>query len=504
MARNGDQILRIQNLSKRFGGVQALNGVDFDLNYGEVHALVGENGAGKSTLAKVLGGVHHRDGGSIIYEGKEVRYAHPAEAQAAGIAIIYQELSMMPSLTVTENIFMGQFTTRLGVVNWRQQEEKAHEVLNRVGLDINPSAIVKDLSISQRQLIEIAKALAADAHLIIMDEPNSSLAETETEVLFEVIETLKARGIAVIYVSHKIDEVLRISDRITVLRDGAYVGTVNANETTENQVVNMMVGRELDRSSNIVSPTSDEVLLDVRGLNGRLFHDVSFTVQQGEIIGFAGLVGAGRSDVARAIFGTDSYESGEVYLEGERVKFRSAGDAIRHGVAMVQEDRKVLSLFMGMSSKDNIVMAELPNMSRFGIVNDQKEKQMAENFVAQLDIRLSSLDAPVGSLSGGNQQKTVLARWLATNPKLLILDEPTHGVDVGAKSEIYQLMRDLAAQGVSIILISSELPEILAMSHRIVVMHEGRVTAVVHHSEATEDVLMSYATAVDEQAEVAS
>ena len=234
MARNGDQILRIQNLSKRFGGVQALNGVDFDLNYGEVHALVGENGAGKSTLAKVLGGVHHRDEGTIIYEGEEVRYAHPAEAQAAGIAIIYQELSMMPSLTVTENIFMGQFTTRLGVLNWRQQEEKAREVLNRVGLDISPSAIVKDLSISQRQLIEIAKALAADAHLIIMDEPNSSLAEAETEILFEVIETLKARGIAVIYVSHKIDEVLRISDRITVLRDGAYVGTVNANETTEN------------------------------------------------------------------------------------------------------------------------------------------------------------------------------------------------------------------------------------------------------------------------------
>ncbi len=498
MAHNGEQILKIQHLSKRFGGVQALNHVNFDLNYGEVHALVGENGAGKSTLIKVLGGVHQRDDGIIIYEQQEVKYSNPAEAQHAGIAIIYQELSMMPSLTVTENIFMGQFSTRLGLVNWREQEVKARAVLEQVGLDINPNAIVRELSISQRQLIEIAKALAADARLIIMDEPNSSLSDAETELLFEVIEALKARGIAIIYVSHKIDEVLHISDRITVLRDGVYVNTIDAKEATENQVVNMMVGRELYRTVSIVAP-SEDILLEVRNLTGKRFHDVSFTVQRGEIMGFAGLVGAGRSDVAQAIFGTTPCKSGEIFFEGEPVSFESAGDAIRHGVAMVQEDRKVLSLFMGMSCKDNIIMAELPNISRFGIINKLKEHEIAEWFVSQLDIRLSSLEAPVRSLSGGNQQKIVLARWLATKPKLLILDEPTHGVDVGAKAEIYQLMRKLAEEGVSIILISSELPEILAMSHRIVVMHEGRVTGIVHHSEATEDLLMTYATAVADE-----
>ena len=494
MAEAGESILKIERLSKRFGGVHALDKVDFDLNYGEVHALVGENGAGKSTLIKVLGGVHPRDEGTITFCDEKVVFHRPSEAQEAGIAIIYQELSMMPHLNVIENIFMGRMSSRMGMINWKAHEKQTIDVLDLVGLDLDPKATVNDLTISQRQLIEISKALSANAKLIVMDEPNSSLSESETERLFEVIESLKSRGIAIIYVSHKIEEVLQISDRISVLRDGQYIGTINSVGATENQVIGMMVGRELDRSSQIVSPASDETALEVRNLTGRNFNNVSFNVRRGEILGFAGLMGAGRSDVAKALFGAERYESGEILLDGQKVEIKSTDDAIRKGLAMVQEDRKVLSLFMGMTVKNNISMAELPNIKRLGLLNLGQEHKIAEDYVQSLDIRLSSVDELISSLSGGNQQKTVLARWLATNPKILILDEPTHGVDVGAKAEIYQLIRNLASEGVSIILISSELPEILAMAYRIVVMHEGRVTGIIPHQDATEDGLMGYAT----------
>ena len=491
-----EYILRVNGLSKRFGGVQALDNVDFDLRYGEIHALVGENGAGKSTLIKVLGGVYSRDSGTVEFEGKEVIFNRPIEAQEAGIAIIYQELSLMSSLNVIENIFMGRMTSRFGIIDWKDLERRTREVLGIIGLDIDPNTTVSDLTISQRQMIEIAKALAANAKLIIMDEPNSSLSETETKRLFGVIESLMSRDISILYVSHKIEEVMEISDRITVFRDGCYIGTENTDDATEYSIINMMVGRELDRSAYIVTPMSDEIVLDVRNLTSKRFKDVSFTVQRGEIVGFAGLMGAGRTDVARAIFGAESFEDGQILLNGNNVKFKSTSDAIANGLAMVQEDRKLLSLFIELPVKKNISIAELPRMTRFGVINEKVERTMSDTLVNSLDIRLASIENPVSSLSGGNQQKTVLARWLATNPKLLILDEPTHGVDVGAKAEIYTLIRNLAKEGVSIILISSELPDLLAMSYRIVVMHEGRVTGIVHHENATEDNLMAYATGV--------
>jgi ribose transport system ATP-binding protein len=342
-------------------------------------------------------------------------------------------------------------------------------------------------------MIEIASALSANANLIIMDEPNASLSESESERLFSVIEALQERGIAIIYVSHKIEEVLRISDRITVLRDGRYVDTVYARDVSEQELVNMMVGRELDRYAYETSLTIGDVLLEVRNLTGRRFQDVSFDLRRGEILAFSGLVGAGRSEVMRAIFGAEPFDTGEIMIDGRPVRFKSPKQAIQAGLGMVPEDRKVLSLFMDSSIYKNISMAELPHMTT-AVINGREERSMVNQLVRQLDIRLSSIEDPVSSLSGGNQQKTVLARWLATDPKLLILDEPTHGVDVGAKSEIYALMRDLAAEGMGIILISSELPEVLAMGQRIVVMHEGRVTGIVDHEDASEESLMAYAT----------
>lgn len=496
MAQNGEQILRVEGVSKRYGGVRALDSVQFDLNYGEVHALVGENGAGKSTLIKVLGGIVPRDAGLIVFEGHEVVYHTPAEAQNAGIAIIHQELSMMPSLNVMENLFMSTLGRAGGIVSWRDLRRRAREALALVDLDVDPAAMVRDLSISQRQMIEIARALSANARLIIMDEPNSSLSEAETERLFALIASLKARGIAIIYVSHKIDEVLRISDRITVFRDGRYVGTIDSASASESKVINMMVGRELDRSAVSSPDTIGGPLLEVRGLTARRFTNVSFDVRQGEIVAFSGLVGAGRSEVLRAVFGADRFTSGEIVFAGKPARFDSPAAAIKAGIAMVPEDRKVLSLFMGMAIKDNVSMAQLPYMTRTGSINERRERDLVQDFVKKLDIRLASIFNPVSSLSGGNQQKTVLARWLATGPKLLILDEPTHGVDVGAKAEIYELVRALARQGVGIVLISSELPEVLALAHRIVVMHEGRVTGIVDRPNATEEVLMNYATGI--------
>lgn len=497
MGKNGEHILLMEHISKRYGGVQALDDVQFDLNYGEVHALVGENGAGKSTLINVLGGIVPRNDGVITFQDQKVAYGRPSEAQEAGIAIIHQELSLMPDLNVIENMFMGRIESRFGIINWKDLERQTRAAMSLIDLNVDPYTTVSDLSISERQMIEIAGALSANANLIVMDEPNASLSETETETLFEVIEGLQERGIAIIYVSHKIEEVLRISDRVTVFRDGRYVDTVNSAEVSEQQIVNMMVGRELDRYAYETSTTIGDVLLEVRHLSGKRFQDISFNLHRGEILAFSGLVGAGRSEVLRAVFGAEQFDAGEIIFAGQSVKFDSPKKAIEAGMGMVPEDRKVLSLFMDSKILKNISLAELPFMTS-GIVNERSERDMVNELVEQLDIRLASIDDPVSSLSGGNQQKTVLARWLATNPKLLILDEPTHGVDVGAKSEIYALMRDLAAEGMGIILISSELPEVLAMGQRIVVMHEGRITGIVDHDDSTEESLMAYATGLSD------
>jgi ABC-type sugar transport system ATPase subunit len=381
-------------------------------------------------------------------------------------------------------------------------ETATRKVTDQVGLDVSPRTTVGSLTISQRQLVEIAKALAFDARLIIMDEPNSSLTDRETERLFDVIADLKKRGVAIIYVSHRIEEVLHIADRITAFRDGRYVGTIDRGEASVNKVISMMVGRELANVAHQTSPSIGAPLLEVRNLSrsGKPhLQDISFTLHAGEILGFAGLIGAGRSETARAVFGADRFEAGEILLKGQPMRFRSPKEAIAHGIGMVPEERKRQALFMNMPVRYNIGMASLPARSPGGIVRHAAQRALAEQFVDKLSIRLSSVDAPVKSLSGGNQQKTVLARWLATQPQVLILDEPTHGVDVGAKADIYQLMRDLAAAGIGIILISSELPEILKMSDRIVVMHEGRITGIVDGQTATEDQVMSYATGMMQQ-----
>jgi ribose transport system ATP-binding protein len=496
MSETQELILKVEGISKRFGGVQALENVDFDVHYGEVHALVGENGAGKTTLMNILGGIVKRDSGRILFKGQEVNFDSPIESIEAGIAVIHQELAMLPALDVVENVFMGRMPARFGRIQWRTAEKDTRQVLEMVGLKINPRILVSKLSISQRQLIEIAKALSMNASLIIMDEPNSSLSETETERLFEVIERLKERNVAIIYVSHKIEEVLRIADRISVLRDGLQRGTQRKLEGSVDSIIQMMVGRELRRQSFSDGRKIGSPRLEVKGLTSSYFRDVSFDVRQGEIVGISGLVGAGRSEVARAIFGADSFDKGEILLEGKRVRFNHPSDAIAHGLAMVPEDRKLLSLFMDMPVLFNMYLAELPRFSHLGLINQNKARQTASRFASKLSIKLASLDHPVRSLSGGNQQKTTLARWLATHPKLLILDEPTHGVDVGAKAEIYQLMRQLSSEGLSIILISSELPEILTMSDRVVVMHEGRVTAVLEREQCDEQTIMMYATGV--------
>lgn len=502
MERMTGQILKVEDVSKRYGGVQALRNVDFDLNYGEVHALVGENGAGKSTLMNVLGGIVQKDSGRVTFKGQEVNFRSPTESLAAGIAVIHQELSMLPHLDVTENVFMGRMPSRGGLVDWRKARQETRRTLELVGLNIPVDVQVDTLSISQRQLVEIAKAMSMDANLIIMDEPNSSLSETETERLFEVIEMLKSRDVAVIYVSHKIEEVLRIADRISVMRDGEYRGTLPREDASVNKVIQMMVGRELQkevyRMAHERSSAAADLRLEVRGLTGERFQDVSFDIRRGEIVGFAGLVGAGRSEVARAIFGADAVKSGEIRLDGKPVRFRHPSQAIASGLAMVPEDRKLLSLFMDLPILFNISVAEMPRLTSLGVIRHRQVNSVAGHFVDQLRIKLASLDNPVRSLSGGNQQKTILARWLATHPKLLIMDEPTHGVDVGAKAEIYELMRSLAESGISIMLISSELPEILAMADRVVVMHEGAVTGILEREQCDEHTIMLYAAGLND------
>jgi ribose transport system ATP-binding protein len=497
MVQDGQIVLQVQNISKRFGGVQALHDASLEVRAGEVHALVGENGAGKTTLINVLGGIVQRDSGQVIWQGQEVAFEKPAEAQQSGIAIIHQELATIPALSIMENVYMGRMEARGGWINWGRMEAATRKVTDQVGLDVSPRATVSSLTISQRQLVEIAKALAADARLMIMDEPNSSLTDRETERLFEVIARLKSQGVAIIYVSHRIEEVLQIADRITVFRDGHHMGTVDRAQASINKVISMMVGRELATVGRRASAEIGAPILEVRNLSRKgkpELQDISFTLHRGEILGFAGLIGAGRSETARAIFGADRIDGGEILLDGKPVQFRSPKQAVAAGIGMVPEERKRQGLFMNMSIRYNIAAAQLPRLSQGGIVRLGSDAALAQHYAQRLSIKLSSVDAPVKSLSGGNQQKTVLARWLATHPKVLILDEPTHGVDVGAKAEIYQLMRDLAAGGMGILLISSELPELLNMCDRIAVMHEGRITGLLDGAEASEDRVMAYAT----------
>jgi ABC-type sugar transport system ATPase subunit len=496
-------LLEVTGVHKRFGGVHALRGVSLSVSAGEVHALVGENGAGKSTLINILAGAVRRDAGRVVFAGREVDFHSPAESQEVGIAVIHQELATLPTLTVAENLLMGRLPAHRGWLDRVAMARDSRSLLADVGLDVDPRTPIRELSLSQQQLVEIARALSTNARLLVMDEPSSSLTEHETQRLLHLVRKLRDKGVAILYVSHRMAEIFSTADRLTVYRDGAHVGTMETASTTPARVVGLMVGRALASPGPSDARRLGDELLVVRGLTRRTragdgggvtLHDVSFTVRRGEIVGLAGLVGSGRSEVARAIFGVDRFDAGEILLEQCAVHFGSPGDAIRAGIAMVPEDRKALALFSEKPLRWNVSMAKLPALRRFGFIGRSRERALATAQVERLRVRAPGLEAPVRVLSGGNQQKTVLGRWLATRPKLLILDEPTHGVDVGAKAEIAALVRSLAADGVAILLISSELPEVLELSDRVLVMRAGRLVATLDRAEASERAVMLHAT----------
>lgn len=493
-------ILRVEGISKAFPGVQALSNVSLELAAGEVLALVGENGAGKSTLMKILSGAYRKDTGRIFVGGQEVEITGPRHAQQLGIAIIYQEFNLAPNLSAAANIFMAREPRRSGpgrlFVDRRRMEREAQEILGRIGARISASTLVRHLSVAERQMVEIAKALAVDARIIIMDEPTSALGEDEVEKLFEVIRTLKQQGLGVIFITHRLEEVFQIADRIVVLRDGARVGGMPIQEATPEKVIQLMVGREIGDLFQKLPAEIGPPLLEVRGLTRRgVVENVSFTLRRGEILGFAGLVGAGRTETVRMIFGADPRDAGEILIEGKPVTIASPRDALAAGIGFVPEDRSNHGLILRLSVLENIVLPSLDRHARLRVWLDRMGlTRTAQEFVNRLNIRVAQLQQKAMFLSGGNQQKTVVAKWLALRPRILIMDEPTRGIDVGAKAEIHALMSRLAQQGVGIIMVSSELPEILGMSDRILVMCEGRVAAILDQKEATQELIMAYAS----------
>jgi ABC-type sugar transport system ATPase subunit len=500
-------IMQMRGIRKAFPGVQALDGVDFEVRPGEVMALVGENGAGKSTLIKILAGAQPADEGEILIKGQPVKIPTPRSAQELGIAVIYQELNLAESVTIAENIFIGrEYHNRLGFIDNKAMNTHAKEWMEELHISIDPRLQVRQLGIARKQMVEIAKALSLDASIIVMDEPTSSLPTAtskptelnEVEVLLNLIQKLRERGKAVIYISHRMGEIFRVSDRITILRDGKLVGVRKTSETNPDEIIAMMVGRKLEdlygQRSQV--PIGDKVL-EVRGLNqAKRLYDINFDVRAGEILGVAGLVGAGRTEMARAVFCADKRDSGEFLINNKSVAIRTPQEAIRAGLGYLPEDRKLQGLFLKMAIRLNVTAASLGEISRSGFLQFNKERELGTKFVKQLNIHTPSLEQRVRNLSGGNQQKVVLAKWLAVRPKVLFLDEPTRGVDVGAKTEMYNLMRAMASQGMAVVMISSELLEILGMSDRILVMREGRVMGEFPRQGATEEQIMALATGV--------
>ncbi|MFM9920637.1 sugar ABC transporter ATP-binding protein [Lacisediminihabitans sp. H27-G8] len=495
-------LISMRGIVKRYPGVTALRDVDLSVQPGEVMALVGENGAGKSTLLKILAGAARADEGTIEVSGVVRDIQAPRDSQACGIAVIYQELNLANDLSVAENIYVGrEIKNRFGLVDFRAMERGAAALLDSLGVTISPRQLVGDLNIALRQMVEIAKALLVDARIVVMDEPTSSLTEEEVETLLELVRKLRSNGVSVIYVSHRMREIYEIADRITVMRDGAVVGVCEASTTTPNDVVQMMVGRELVDLYGVRSVPLDETAapaLEVKSLSsGDLLHDVSFAVRPGEILVLAGLIGAGRSDAALAIFGAAKRSGGEILVSQKALALRTPTEAMDAGIGFVPEDRKHQGLFLGLPVRENISSASLPAISRLSIVSRRRDRDLAAHHSSQLGLRLSAIDVAAGTLSGGNQQKVVLARWLARKPRILILDEPTRGVDVGAKAEIYQLIRTIAAEGVAVLVISSELTEVLGIADRIVVMREGYGVGELNAADATEKRVMAMATGVE-------
>ena len=489
-------VLEVKNASKVFGSHRVLHDVSFAVHAGEVHALVGENGAGKSTLMNIIGGIHKRDAGEILLNGESIDPGDPWQARQLGISVVFQELSLTPNMTVAQNIFVRREpSTALGLINWKQLRTDARALFERIGVDISPTELCGNYSVGVQQIIEIAKAISFDAKVIIMDEPTSALSESEVDRLFSIISELKQQGVAIVFISHKLGEVFRIADRISVLRDGEMVGVVDPETSDQDEVIHLMVGRSFDDLYPEKGVVSDEVILEVQGLSHPpLFHDISFTLRRGEILGIAGLVGAGRTEVARAIFGADSYSSGSIILDGVEIDLKSPRQAINQGVVYLTEDRKVMGLFLSMSMRENIVSSALGRFT--GALGTLKHKAIADESrraVEQNDIRPRDDLIAVNSLSGGNQQKSLLAKCLSANPKVLIADEPTRSVDVGAKVKIHQTLRDLANRGIGVIVISSELPEVLGLSDRVVIFREGHISAILDGESIAQAEVMRYA-----------
>lgn len=490
-------LLEMKGISKRFRGVQALNGVNFDLRKGEVHALVGENGAGKSTLMKVLTGIHQPDAGEIFYLGKPYAVKNIGESQALGISMVHQELNMMNDLTVAQNIFIGREMRSGFIIKDNDMVKETRAIFDRIGIDIDPKIKLGRLTVGKQQMVEIAKAVSRDCKVLILDEPTAALTQTEIDELFQIMADLKSKGIGMIYISHRMDEIKAISDRITVMRDGEYVGTVDTDSVTKDEIINMMIGRVVyeDPKTHSEVPEDAETVLEVKNLtSGNLFKNVSFKLRKGEVLGFSGLMGAGRTEVARAIFGADPIDSGEIYVNGKPVSIKSPKDAVNLGIGYLSEDRKQYGLMLDKSVAENTALASLDKYIKFGIINDRKIKEEAQIENSKLKTKTPSMEQALKNLSGGNQQKVIIARWLIKNSEILIFDEPTRGIDVGAKSEIYTLMNELARSGKSIIMISSELVEILRMSDRVLVMCEGKKTGELDISEANQEKIMQLAT----------
>jgi rhamnose transport system ATP-binding protein len=485
----------LRGISKRFAATQALDDVSLDLLPGEVHALVGENGAGKSTLVKILAGIHQPDSGTILLDGEPIQIAGPARARALGIAVVHQEPRLFPDLTVAENVFIGHAPSgRLGTIDWGSTRRSAQAVFDQLGVHFDVGAPVRGLSMADQQLIEIAKSLSVEARLLILDEPTASLSAHEVERLFTIVRRLRDRGVSVLFVSHRLDEVFDLCDRATVFRDGRHVITTSTSELTTADLVRHMVGRTVSLFPKVETPIGD-VLLEVEGLTRvGVFREIGFSVRAGEIVGFAGLVGAGRTEVARVLFGIDRRDEGEIRLGGHAVTFASPSEAMDAGIAYLPEDRHQEGLVLDFSIAQNVTLPILPRLFPRLLVRSSTERRVADEYTKQFDVRMTGVDQLAGALSGGNQQKVVLAKWLASKPRVLILDEPTRGIDIGAKVEVHRIISELAASGLGIILISSDLPEVLAMSDRILVLHEGRITAEIPRGRATEERVMFAAT----------
>ena len=488
--------IEMKGINKSFGTNQVLKNAGFVLEDGEVDALMGENGAGKSSLMKILTGVYTRDDGTVIVDGEEVVYKTPQEAEKAGIVFIYQEINSLFDMTVEENLFMGkEITKKFGIVDKKAMQEKAKEVMDKMGVSIPVDAVMGELSVGQQQMVEICKALMVDAKVIIMDEPTAALTQSETEGLFKVIESLRKKGVSIVYISHRMEEIFELCDRITILRDGTYIDTKYIKDITMDDVVQMMIGREIGERFPKRDVKIGEEVLRVEGLTkNKVFHDVSFSVNAGEVLGVSGLMGAGRTEIMQSIFGNLSRESGKIFIDGQEVSIKNPRQAIAAGIGFVTEDRKTEGLLLEKSIAENIEIANLKKVSDKGVLNKKKQDEIVKKGIEEFRVKCFGPWHECNNLSGGNQQKVVLAKWIYTEPKILILDEPTRGVDIGAKKEIYDVINQMAAKGVAVIMVSSELPEVLGMSDRIMVVHEGTVTGIIDAADADQAKVMTLAT----------